>query len=70
MFFLITKVTDTSKVFALLGVFGVSAIKIIPHLKTILNCLNTFKFSKDPIEFYKERIQDKDVSIKSKTIEN
>lgn len=69
MFFLITKVTDTSKVFALLGVFGVSAIKIIPHLKTILNCLNTFRFSKDPIEFYKERFQDKDISIKSKTIE-
>ena len=34
MFFLITKVTDTSKVFALLGVFGVSAIKIIPHYES------------------------------------
>ena len=53
---LIINVNDTSKIFALLGVFGVSAIKIIPHLNTILNSLNSFRFSQDTIEFYNKII--------------
>ena len=57
MLFLIINDSDTSKVFALLGVFGVSAIKIIPHLKTILNSFNAFKFSKEPIEFYSNKVK-------------
>tara|TARA_B100000902_G_scaffold399348_1_gene469768 strand:+ start:10343 stop:12055 length:1713 start_codon:yes stop_codon:yes gene_type:complete len=47
---------DNTKVFALLSVFGVSAIKIIPYLNNALNSLNTFKFSKDPIEYYNKFI--------------
>ena len=57
MLFLIINDSDTSKVFALLGVFGVSAIKIIPHLKTILNRFNDFKFSKETIEFYSNKVK-------------
>ena len=54
--FLYVNNSDNTKVFALLSVFGVSAIKIIPHLNNALNSLNTFKFSKDPIEYYNKYI--------------
>ena len=44
---LIDKTDQNSEIFALLGVFAVSAIKIMPHVYAILNALNTFKFSKN-----------------------
>ena len=50
---LIESSSDNSKVFALLGVFVVAAIKIIPHIYSILNALNIFKFSQKPISYYK-----------------
>ena len=65
MSLLIINVNDTSKIFALLGVFGVSAIKILPHLNTILNSLNSFKFSKETVEFYNRNIKNQQVSIQS-----
>ena len=58
MLFLIINTNETSKIFALLGVFGVSAIKVIPHLNTVLNSINTFKFSNDPIKFYSSNIKE------------
>ena len=65
MSLLIINVNDTSKIFALLGVFGVSAIKILPHLNTILNSLNSFKFSKETVEFYNRNIKNQKISIQS-----
>ena len=62
IFFLYINNFATTKVIALLSVFGVSAIKIIPHLNSVLNSLNTIKFSKDPIEYYKKYIDNKKVS--------
>ena len=56
IFFLYLNNFATTKIIALLSVFGVSAIKIIPHLNSVLNSLNTIKFSKDPIEYYKKHI--------------
>lgn len=56
IFFLYLNNFATTKIIALLSVFGVSAIKIIPHLNSVLNSLNTIKFSKDPIEYYKKYI--------------
>ena len=54
---------ENTKVFALLGVFAVSAIKIIPHVYSVLNALNTFKFSKKPIDYYKENLANQDFNL-------
>ena len=54
---LIESSSDNSKVFALLGVFAVAAIKIIPHIYSILNALNIFKFSQKPISYYSENLE-------------
>lgn len=62
IFFLYLNNFATTKIIALLSVFGVSAIKIIPHLNSVLNSLNTIKFSKDPIEYYKKYINYSKVS--------
>ena len=55
---LIFETNNYAKIFALLGVFSVSAVKISPHLKMILNSLNIFKFSKLPIDFYYRKFDD------------
>tara|TARA_E500000178_G_scaffold355300_1_gene427437 strand:+ start:4046 stop:5752 length:1707 start_codon:yes stop_codon:yes gene_type:complete len=60
---LIQKTDQNSKIFALLGVFAVSAIKIIPHVYSVLNALNIFKFSKKPIEYYNINLK----NLKNKT---
>lgn len=62
--FLYLNNSENTKVFALLSVFGVSAIKLIPHLNNALNSLNTFKFSKDPIEYYNKYINYKESLFK------
>lgn len=54
---LIDKTDQNSKIFALLGVFAVSAIKIMPHIYSILNALNTFKFSTKPIRYYNDNLK-------------
>ena len=54
---------ENTKVFALLGVFAVSAIKIIPHVYSVLNALNTFKFSKKAINYYKENLTNHNVNL-------
>ncbi len=54
---LIDKTDQNSEIFALLGVFAVSAIKIMPHVYAILNALNTFKFSKKPIKYYNDNLK-------------
>ena len=46
--------SDKTKVFALLSVFAISAIKIIPHVYSVLTALNIFKFSSKPINYFKE----------------
>ena len=46
--------SDKTKVFALLSVFAISAIKIIPHVYAVLTALNIFKFSSKPINYFKE----------------
>lgn len=59
---------ENTKVFALLGVFAISAIKIIPHIYSVLNALNTFKFSKLPIDFYYRKFDDNNQVNQDKNI--
>lgn len=56
---LMNKSSDDLKIYALIGVFAVSAIKILPHLNSILNSLNIFKFSASPINYYGKHILSK-----------
>lgn len=56
MILLINKSFDDLKILALIGVFAVSALKILPHLNSILNSLNVFKFSAIPINYYRKNI--------------
>lgn len=62
---LLDSTKENTKVFALLGVFAVSAIKIIPHVYSVLNALNIFKFSKKPIDYYKENLADQNFEVNS-----
>ncbi len=52
--------SDKPKVFALLSVFAIAAIKIIPHVYSVLNALNIFKFSSKPIDYYKQNLIEKE----------
>ena len=52
------KASGNTEIFALLGVFAVSAIKVLPHLNSILNSFNTFKFSKEPVEYYEKYLKE------------
>ena len=65
---LINGTSDNTKVFALLGVFAVSAIKIIPHVYSVISALNTIKFSNKPINYYKSNLKEEYRKDKDKLI--
>ena len=48
---------NNTKIFATLGVFSFSAIRILPTLNGILAAANTFKFSQTPVEYISKNIE-------------
>tara|TARA_A100001015_G_scaffold313648_1_gene421357 strand:+ start:1149 stop:2855 length:1707 start_codon:yes stop_codon:yes gene_type:complete len=62
--------SDKPKVFALLSVFAIAAIKIIPHVYSVLNALNIFKFSSKPIHYYKQNLIEKEKNIPLAEVSN
>ena len=49
---------DSTKIFAILGIFSLSAIRMLPSLNDILTSMNTFKYSQIPIEYIAKNIED------------
>ena len=54
--FLFYGTESNTKIFAILGVFSLSAIRILPSLNDILASVNTFKFSQIPVEYIAKNI--------------
>ena len=43
---------ESLDIIVVLGVFSLTAIKALPHMSSLLSSINTFKFSKLPITYY------------------
>ena len=55
--FLLYSGENNTKIFAILGVFSLSAIRMLPSLNNILSSINTFKFSQIPVEYISKNIE-------------